>query len=114
MSNESALLRSISDQLGDFIDSVKREIEPNEVIIPVSWRPGGRYCKSPQASYSKPLPGHIQEQLEKAHKAPSRLSYSIGGNGWNAHGYGWWDEIYWPAAELLQRINRYIDEMNKS
>ncbi len=117
MSNESALMRSVCDQLDDFIQKVKTEIEPNEVMIPISWRDGGRYNRKDHR-YSRPLPEHIQEQLDVALKAPSIFRCEINESeltAYRAHpdGFQWWDELYWPVAQLRSRMGHYVDEMNK-
>jgi len=122
MSNESALMRSIADQLGDIIQLIKKEIEPNRVTIPKSWQKGGRYCNSynsgsNQPHMSRPLPEAIQAKVDEATRAPQefRSGRDLTGPaqiGWNTPVfYEWWDECFWPIALIRNRALRYIEEM---
>ena len=116
MSNESAVLDAVADQLRDIIDSIKRDIEPNRVTVPASWRKGGRYNNtysscSNQPVKSRPLPDAIQEKVDRALSAPSVFRAKFGISVHDPEGYEWWDECFWPIAELRRRVLNYREQM---
>jgi len=117
MSNESALILAIIDQLNDHIANIKHDIEPNRVTIPPSWRKDGKYkrkytsgCNQP--FMSRPLPEKIAEGVAEAHKAPRCFCIEHGSHI-DPEGYEWWDRSFWGAAVIMGRLQRYINEMER-
>jgi len=116
MSNESALILAIIDQLDDHIAEIIRDIEPNRVTIPPSWRKDGRYNReyrstSNQPRMSRPLPDAIAEKVEEARAAPKDFVIEHGWHG-DPEGYEWWDRSYWQTAIIRDRLQDYVNEMH--
>jgi len=115
MSNESALILAIIDQLNDHIAEIIRDIEPNRVTIPPSWRKDGRYNRkytstSNQPRMTKPLPDAIAAKVEEARAAP-RCFRIAHGSSVDPTGYEWWDRSYWQTAIISHRLQSYVNEM---